>query len=462
LLFESSILENINMDSKCFEYINSIFNEISSILFFTDELIIYKNKLNENYFELQNNSQLIDIVNNDKVKKHSLISLQCTDPDIDLIYPHIYENTKKELLDKYVKNVKTKTIKDFCEARVAFSNQEEEKKLSLKDFILNIEKKTTKFLGYFENPMNFDFIEKLVIVLEDRLLKVSCAFDAEKENDIYRLMLENIYLLKNEIKDTQINDFISSLNLNDNRKNTNVDRMSAKKFINSKQVDKKFEKTIFSQVYRELKKWEKNEYMKLKNILLFKVNLRGENATDAGGPAREIFTLMFEDLMSKSLDLFIPTPNQQASSGLGRDLWTINPCANTIYHLDCFEFIGKVFAYSIISKVYCPINIPNFVWKLIMKNELQPEDLQEIDIVAYNSIVKPCIYPNLYPDELNALFDYATFSAALSNGEEIELIEGGKGITVDQNNYSKYLGLYLEARFREVKEQANAISKGMR
>ncbi len=202
--------------------------------------------------------------------------------------------------------------------------------------------------------------------------------------------------------------------------------------------------------------------MKLKNILLFKVNLRGENATDAGGPAREIFTLMFEDLMSKSLDLFIPTPNQQASSGLGRDLWTINPCANTIYHLDCFEFIGKVFAYSIISKVYCPINIPNFVWKLIMKNELQPEDLQEIDIVAYNSIVKPCIYPNLYPDELNALFDYATFSAALSNGEEIELIEGGKGITVDQNNYSKYLGLYLEARFREVKEQANAISKGMR
>ena len=113
-----------------------------------------------------------------------------------------------------------------------------------------------------------------------------------------------------------------------------------------------------------------------KNSPLFRVDLKGEHAQDVGGPGREIFTGAMEDLMSKRLDLFIPTPNQQSGSGLGRDLWTINPEAKTRYHLECFEFIGKLFAYSIVTKVYCQLNLPNFVWKAIIQAPLRYEDIE--------------------------------------------------------------------------------------
>ena len=68
----------------------------------------------------------------------------------------------------------------------------------------------------------------------------------------------------------------------------------------------------------------------------------------------------------------------------------------------------------------------------------------------------------MYIDELNALFDYATFTAALSNGKEVELCEGGRNIRVSEENYQKFIELYLEARFSEVKEQASAINKGIK
>jgi len=461
-LMEFSSLNNINLDLSCFEYINHNYSEISNLLFLADNLLIYKNQVNEFYFEKESNNNLIDLNQNENTQQHLKITIKCTDINIDKIYPYLYEKAKKILMDNYIKNLKSIVLREYCDARTKFSLLNNDKKSSFTDYLLDLNRKSQKFLGFFDEIKKVEFVQKVISILEQSMISIIDVFDAEIENRFSRLVLDNIFLVKNEIREKAINDEIGKLSLNDYRRDIYVDRMSAKKFQNSNKIDKKFETTVFSQVYREMKKKDNSDYYKVKNSLLFRVNLKGENATDAGGPAREIFTMMFEDLMSKRLDLFIPTPNQQAAFGLGRDLWTINPDANSIYHLDCFEFIGKVFAYSIISKVYCPINLPNFVWKLILNINLKSDDLEEIDVVAYNSIVKPCLNPDVFVEELFALFDYATFTATLSNGEEIELIDGGRNIKVCKENYEKFIELYLEARFREVKEQAQAINKGIK
>ena len=71
------------------------------------------------------------------------------------------------------------------------------------------------------------------------------------------------------------------------------------------------------------------------------------------------------------------------------------------------------------------------------------EDLEEIDVVAYNSIVKICLNPSLYPEELLSLFDYANFVACLSNGEEVELKENGRDIKVCEENYKEFISWFM-------------------
>jgi len=76
--------------------------------------------------------------------------------------------------------------------------------------------------------------------------------------------------------------------------------------------------------------------------------------------------------------------------------------------------------------------------------------------------VKICLFPEKYKEELNAFFDYACFTACLSNGEEIELIENGRHVNVNESNYKEFIELYLNARYGEIKEQARGILKGIK
>ena len=449
----NSIEENYNLinndlESSTFNYIKENFNEIINMLFLSEEILIYKNIKNSNYIEKK--SELTENIS---------LSIKALDLNINKIYPQVYEQEKSALIEKYFADLNSKILTDFHNTKIKHSTQDI--KIPFKDYLLNTFVNSDRNL-YFSDQTKFEFLEKIISIFEKCMLLILNCINLDENSVLSKIIIENINFVNKQTKDKLIQDEISKLSLNSDRKEIYLDRMIAKKFANTRTVDLKFEKTIFSQVYKEIKKFVLDDYYKNQNQLLFRVNLKGEGAIDAGGPAREIFTMLFEDLMSSRLDLFIPTPNQQTKSGLGRDLWTINPAARTVYHLDCFEHIGKIFGYSFLSKVYCPINLPNFLWKLILKVKLVAEDLEEIDVVAYNSIVKICLNPSLYPEELLSLFDYANFVACLSNGEEVELKENGRDIKVCEENYKEFISLYLEARFREIKEQAEAIGKGIK
>ena len=73
---------------------------------------------------------------------------------------------------------------------------------------------------------------------------------------------------------------------------------------------------------------------------LWKVMLAGERAQDAGGPYRESWTMMAQDLMSSTLPLLKPCPNAQADAtdGLNRDTWVLNPIAQVMINSKCLNF----------------------------------------------------------------------------------------------------------------------------
>jgi hypothetical protein len=235
-------------------------------------------------------------------------------------------------------------------------------------------------------------------------------------------------------------------------------------------VDKCFEFTVFSQVFNQFKLKNilgvvkpiySNYFAQNENENLFEVNLLGEGAIDGGGPSRQIYTDVFEDLFSTQLELFIPTPNNISKAGSDRDKWTINPSANNEKQLEMFSFIGKLLAFSILSKNYAPVYLPSFIWKQILNVDLEYSDLENIDVLAYNSIVKVCLFPEKYQDELLGLFDLIDFTCQLSDGSVVELIPNGSEIKLNNKNFKEFIQLYLEKRFGEVREQIKALQKGL-
>lgn len=123
--------------------------------------------------------------------------------------------------------------------------------------------------------------------------------------------------------------YLSLLDYSSKCKAIRIDRMLALRNSNNHLVDTNYKWTIFSQMFNELHMVENQYFVKKENSAFVEVNLIGENASDAGGPRREILSAAFTDLNSDSCQLFIPTPNNVSKSGKNREKFTINPEAKS-------------------------------------------------------------------------------------------------------------------------------------
>lgn len=86
-----------------------------------------------------------------------------------------------------------------------------------------------------------------------------------------------------------------------------VDRPRAARHKDRGTVDVKGEFSIFGQIYRLTREWKPEQWRN--NDRIFRVGYRGEGSVDAGGPYREVFSNMCEELQSDFLRLFVKTAN---------------------------------------------------------------------------------------------------------------------------------------------------------
>ncbi len=481
---ENFSLVNLNLVKEKFDYIQEIYPQIKNSLFIIEEILINLDMDNPIY-------DLIIQENNDKNKAENKLNLKCTP---------MFSKEKCEKISQ------TYLLKKDESNRI--NNEEYIKFISLKNKFQNSNIKQTTFKDYYIE--NYDLYKDENLAYHNKNFKVENAPDKTKQkltenifncfeilNTKYEKAVENTFNLdkketirilsanKKFIEDKLKEKFINKIfEVNSSTKiPVIVDRSISLKFSrqqqNSNLQDTEFTQTIFGQVFSSLRE----RFFKEKNFCekifigelghtLFHVTLIGEGATDGGGPGREIFTSIFSDLFSNKINLFIPTPNQKILSSsnnvnnIGGDLWTINPNANSEIHFDFFKILGKLMVYSYFSQVFCQMNLPKIFWKKISEDELLKEDLEEIDCYAYNSIVKVAfddenilkVIENGEEFPLKNIF----FTASLSNGVEIDLIENGKNIHVNKNNYKLFRELYLKSRFDEGKKQMEAIKEGIR
>jgi E3 ubiquitin-protein ligase HERC1 len=134
----------------------------------------------------------------------------------------------------------------------------------------------------------------------------------------------------------------------------------------------------------------------------WKVKLVGEGADDAGGVFDDTITEMCQEITSGVVPLLVPTPNAVNEEGFNRDRYLLNPQLNTQQHIMWFKFLGKwkfgflnvclnkivgiLFGVAIRTRKPLAIPLAPMMWKLIVGELVNIEDLEEVDCMYVQSL----------------------------------------------------------------------------
>ena len=206
-----------------------------------------------------------------------------------------------------------------------------------------------------------------------------------------------------------------------------VNRMKASKFISKGKPDHTGEFTVFGQIYQHFKSAGYSFFKIPKDQNPFTVQFVGEASIDAGGPYREAVSQLCTELQSGALPLLIPSPNQKNDSGQFREKWVLNPSANSLIHLQMYEFLGVIMGCSIRTRNFLNLDLPSMVWKQLVDVPVNRKDLENIDrylIQCLDDIInihKKGVDENSFSEIIQE-----KFVTTLSDGSEVELIPGGR------------------------------------
>lgn len=191
-----------------------------------------------------------------------------------------------------------------------------------------------------------------------------------------------------------------------------------------------------------------------------KVQFKGEGGEDAGGLYREALDAVAQELHSKVVPLFVPCPNAVAEIGDNRDAWVLNPRATTPECGRALEFVGQLLGMALRTGDLLPLTLAPFTWKGIVGDERKREDVRSIDVFAEKHLV--ILGSEERPDE-SALevMGGLQFSYPDVTGEEIELIEGGRDISVSPENAPEFARLLLHNRLCFDRFQLQALRRGL-
>eukprot|EP01041_Mallomonas_annulata_P001258 gene1258-2435_t len=199
----------------------------------------------------------------------------------------------------------------------------------------------------------------------------------------------------------------------------------------------------------------------------FKVRFENEGVDDYGGPYREVFQQLCEELQAADpsqdgvrcfLPLLCPTPN-----------WTAGDL-----RLDLYRFLGQLVGIAIRSKITFDIQLPSVIWKAVVREPLTEHDIASFDAPAADFVSHiASLYKRLgssgesvealalVKEEVQSVIQDLNWTARRSDGRLIELIPGGAKKSVVLDELGLYLKLYVEARLSEGEVAVEAFRDGL-
>jgi hypothetical protein len=112
---------------------------------------------------------------------------------------------------------------------------------------------------------------------------------------------------------------------------------------------------------------------------MFSVKLAGFGASDAGGPYREVLSMLGDEVMTPHPSgQFQRNPLFQALP-FNRDVVMPNPALTGSLPMLMLEFFGKLLAFFTIAQGTLAIDLPALFWKLLLQDVVRERDLASLD-----------------------------------------------------------------------------------
>jgi hypothetical protein len=222
---------------------------------------------------------------------------------------------------------------------------------------------------------------------------------------------------------------------------------------------------IFAQAFRQL---HAKRPALLRSALdakerLFFVRFRGEEGADWGGVFREGCSRMVEDVFSRHFDLLKPCPNARHGHSENLDKFVPNPGQVSPLAVQMFEFLGKLMGVSLRHGLTLPFDFSSIVWKQLLGERPVRADWAAIDHFGSTALdqIAGCEAIGVQGErQFREAFPDLRFVTSGSDGGEIELVPGGRGLRVRFEDRARYCALVERRRLSEFNVQVEAIRRG--
>jgi hypothetical protein len=250
----------------------------------------------------------------------------------------------------------------------------------------------------------------------------------------------------------------------------------------------------------------------------FKIRFEGEGVDDYGGPYREVFQqlcdeLQFSDPSTKEdsshdnnkhetpdkcfLPILHPSANWNATECSEKYKYVFKSSNISALKLDLYCFLGEIVGIAVRSKITLDLNFSSIVWKFVVGERISDLDLASFDVAAsefikhlsylYTSLsvqkqekvarktnagewgaedasnAESSIDQAIYTleEEIKLIIQDLYWTARTCEGEQIELIENGSKINVTLEDLPQYLQTYVECRIYEFYPAICAFRNGI-
>ena len=236
-----------------------------------------------------------------------------------------------------------------------------------------------------------------------------------------------------------------------------LSRMRAVRYAKKGDCDVEGRWSVFGQAFRAIHGVPPSSLRNKER--LWTVVFVGEHSIDAGGPYRESWSSMGQELMSASLPLLKPSPNATVMVGMNQDSWVLNPDATSVDQIEMFKFLGKLLGIAARSQLYMDLNLAPIVWKLIVKEPVTLDDYRGIDSIGTSLIEK--IRARSTEDKFEIEYGDMAFTDTSLGGTEVELHPGGQNEHLTWSNRLQYCEELEQFHLTEMSAAAGAIYQGL-
>ncbi|RHY28374.1 hypothetical protein DYB32_006025 [Aphanomyces invadans] len=154
-----------------------------------------------------------------------------------------------------------------------------------------------------------------------------------------------------------------------------------------------------------------------------------------------------------------------SDSGMNQDKFVLNPSCGTIsvavgpIALELHRFLGKLIGTAVRHGLQMGLDLPSVVWRPLVGLPLNRHHLEDIDVVAFNTLTTlETLPPSKDADEYCKQF---TFTTHLSDGTEVALRPDGETQHVDYASRDAFVDLTFKKRLVESGPQLAALREGL-